>query len=60
MNLKGGLQKDGTELYNEEGPNNEKPAAKNRHCEEHTLKILITFTNCMMNLVVITRTLKKL
>ena len=40
MNLKGGLQKDGTELYNEEGPNNEKPAAKNRHCEEPTLKNL--------------------
>ena len=30
MNLKGGLQKDGTKLYNEEGPNNKKPAVKNR------------------------------
>ena len=30
MNLKGGLQKDGMKLYEEEGPNNKKPAAKNR------------------------------
>ena len=27
-NLKGGLQNDGMELYDEEGPNNKKPAAK--------------------------------
>ena len=31
MNLDGGLQKDGMKLYKEEGPNNKKPAAKNRH-----------------------------
>ena len=31
INLKGCLQKDGTKLYEEEGPNNKKPAAKNRH-----------------------------
>ena len=34
MNLKGGLQKDSIKLYKEEGPNNRKPAAKNRHFEE--------------------------
>ena len=28
MNLKNGLQKDGTKLYDEEGPNDKKPAAK--------------------------------
>ena len=39
-NHKGGLQKDGTKLYNEEGPNNKKPAAKNRHFEEPTLNNL--------------------
>ena len=39
-NLKRGFQKDGTKLYNEEGPNNEKPAAKNRHFEEPTLNNL--------------------
>ena len=33
-NLKGGLQKDGMKLYEEEGPNNKKPEAKNRHFEE--------------------------
>ena len=38
MNLKGGLQKDGTKLYEEEGPNNKKPTAKNRHFEEPTPK----------------------
>ena len=27
-NLKGGLQKDSMKLYNEEGPNNKKPAVK--------------------------------
>ena len=36
-NLEGGLQKDGTKLYEEEGPNNKKPAAKNRHFEEPAL-----------------------
>ena len=30
MNLEGGLQKDGTKLYKEEGPNNRKPVAENR------------------------------
>ena len=39
-NLKGGLQKDGMELYNDEGPNNKKPAAKNRHFEELILNNL--------------------
>ena len=39
-NLKGGLQKDGMKLYDEEGPNNKKPAAKNRHFEEPTLNNL--------------------
>ena len=28
MNLKGGLKKDSTKLYDEEGPNNKKPAVK--------------------------------
>ena len=39
-NLEGGLQKDGTKLYKEEGPNNKKPAAKNRHFEEPALNNL--------------------
>ena len=39
-NLKGGLQKDSTKLYNEEDPNNKKPEAKNRHFEEPTLNNL--------------------
>ena len=39
-NLKGGLQKDGMKLYEEEGPNNKKPAAKNRHFEEPALNNL--------------------
>ena len=39
-NLEGGLQKDGMKLYNEEGPNNKKPAVKNRHFEEPTLNYL--------------------
>ena len=37
MNLKGGLQKDGTKLYKEEGPNNRKPVAENRLFEEPIL-----------------------
>ena len=37
MNLEDGLQKDRMELYEEVGPNSEKPAAKNRHLEEPTL-----------------------
>ena len=40
MNLKNGLQKDGMKLYDEEGPNNEKPAAENRLIEEPTLNNL--------------------
>ena len=39
-NLEGGLQKDGTELCEEEGPNNKKPAVKNRHFEKPTLNNL--------------------
>ena len=37
MNLVGGLQKVGMKLHEEEGPNNKKPAAKNRHFEESAL-----------------------
>ena len=40
MNLKGGLQKDSMKLYDEEGPKNKKPAAKNRSFEEPTLNNL--------------------
>ena len=39
-NLKNGLQKDGTELYDEEGPNDKKPAVENRLIEKPTLNIL--------------------
>ena len=39
-NLKGGLQKDSTKLYDKEGPNNKKPAMRNRHFEEPTLNNL--------------------
>ena len=39
-NLKNGLQKDGTKLYDEEGPNEKKPAAKNRLIEEPILNNL--------------------
>ena len=42
MNLEGGLQKDGTKLYEEEGPNNKKPTVENRHFEEPTLNNLNT------------------
>ena len=50
-NLEDGLQKDGTTLYNEEGPNKKKPAARNRpievtekqkHEEEHVEPTLNT------------------
>ena len=34
MSLKDGLQKNGTKLYDEEGPNDKKPAAKKRLIEE--------------------------
>ena len=40
MNLKDGLQKDSMKFYDEEGPNNEKPAAENRRFEEPTLNNL--------------------
>ena len=40
MNLKGGLQKDSMKLYDEEGPNNKKPPAKNRRFEGPTLNNL--------------------
>ena len=40
MNLEGGLQKEGMKLHEEEGPNNKKPAAKNRHFEKPTLNNL--------------------
>ena len=39
-NLEGGLRKDSTKLYEEEGPNSNKPAAKNRFFEESTLNNL--------------------
>ena len=38
--LKNGLQKDSTKLYDEEGPNDKKPAAENRHIEKPTLNNL--------------------
>ena len=34
MNLENGLQKDGTELHDKEGPNDKNPAAENRLIEE--------------------------
>ena len=40
MNLKNGLQKDSMKLYDEEGPNDKKPAAENRLTEEPTLNNL--------------------
>ena len=39
-NLENGLQKDGTKLYNEEGPNEKNPEAKHRLIEEPTLNNL--------------------
>ena len=39
-NLEGSLQKDSTKLYEEEGPNNKKPAVKNRHFEKPALNNL--------------------
>ena len=36
MNLKNGLQQDGTKLHDEEGPNDKKPAAENRLIEKPT------------------------
>ena len=39
-NLENDLQKDGTKLYKEEGPNKKKPAWKNRLFEEPTLNNL--------------------
>ena len=40
MNLEGGLPKDSMKLYKEEGPNNKKPAVKNRCFEEPALNNL--------------------
>ena len=40
MNLENSLQKDGTKLYDEEGPNEKKPSAKNRLIEEPSLNNL--------------------
>ena len=40
MNLKDGLQKDSTKLYDEEGPNNKKPAVENRLIDEPALNNL--------------------
>ena len=57
-NLKNGLQSDGTKLYDEEGSNDKKPAVENRLIEEPPPIILIMFTNCMKNLVVLMMTLK--
>ena len=39
-NLKNGLQKDGTKLYDGEAPNDKKPAVENRLIEEPTLNNL--------------------
>ena len=39
-NLENGLQKDGTKLYNEEGPDEKKPAVRNRFVEEPSLNNL--------------------
>ena len=39
-NLKNGSQKDGMKLYNEEGPNDKKPAVENRLIEGPTLNNL--------------------
>ena len=39
-NLKNGLQKDGMKLYDEEGPNDKKPAVEKRLIEEPTLNNL--------------------
>ena len=60
MNLEGGLQKDGMKSYEEEGSNNKKPAVKNRLFEEPALNHLNHIYELYKNLVVMTRTLKKL
>ena len=39
-NLENGLQKDGTKIYDEEGANEKKPAARNRLVEEPSLNNL--------------------
>ena len=39
-NLKNGLQKDGMKLYDDEGPNDKKPAVENMLIEEPTLNNL--------------------
>ena len=40
MNLEDGLQKNGTKLYDEEGPNEKNPAARNRPIKEPSLNNL--------------------
>ena len=40
LNLKNGLQKGGTKLYDKEGPNDKKPAVENRLIEKPTLSNL--------------------
>ena len=57
-NLKNGLQKDGTEINNEEGPNDKKPAVRNRLMEEPSLNNLNHVLKCTKNLVVMLTTLK--
>ena len=77
-NLKDHLQKHCTKLYEEKGPKDKKPAAKNRPFERpsqanlslvsklyeesgsETSLILVLFPNCLKNLVVKIRTLKKM
>ena len=57
-NLKNGLQKDGTKLYDEEGPNNKKPAAGNKLIDEPTLNNLNHICELYEESEVIMRTLK--
>ena len=40
MNRENGLQKDGTKLYDEEGPDEKKPAVRNKLVEEPSLNNL--------------------
>ena len=57
-NLKNGLQKDGMKLYDEEGPNNKKPAAENMLIDEPTLNNLNHVCELYKESEVIMRTLK--
>ena len=57
-NLEDGLRKDGTALYDEKGPNEKKPAARNRPIEVPSLNNpnhVLIFTE---NLIVTSSTLK--